>query len=77
MPGLSCQSPAGMIPAHLRNPEATAQPGRRHEGILLYAVVDVPVRIDVRLEGFSIRARSIDLGGDWGRIRADMLSVIA
>ena len=62
--------------AYLRNREATTEPGPRHEGILLYPVVDEPLKVDVRLEGFSIRARGIDLGRDWRRIHADMLALI-
>ncbi len=63
--------------AYVRNREATAQPGPRHEGILLYPVVDAPLKVDVRLEGFSIRARSIDLGQKWSRIHGDMLAVVS
>ncbi len=63
--------------AYLRNREATIQPGPRHEGILLYPVVDESVRVDVTLEGFSIRARSIDLTQEWPQIHADMLDVVA
>ena len=62
--------------AYLRNREATAKAGPRHEGILLYPVVDAPTAVDVRLEGFSIRARSINLAQDWRRIHADMLALI-
>ena len=63
--------------AYVRNREATAQAGPKHEGILLYPVVDEPVRIDVRLEGFSISARSIDLARDWRYIHEGMLAVIS
>ena len=63
--------------AYLRNREATEPPGPRHEGILLYPVVDTPLAADVRLEGFSIRARSIDLARDWRTIHEDMLTMIA
>ncbi len=63
--------------AYLRNREATKQPGPRHEGILLYPVTDGPVKADVCLEGFWIRARSIDLGQEWPRIHADLLDVVA
>ena len=63
--------------AYLRNREVTKTPGPRHEGILLYPVVAAQVAVDVRLEGFSIRARSIDLAQDWRRIHADMLAFIA
>ena len=63
--------------AYLRNREATAPPGPRHEGILLYPVVDAPLRIDVRLEGFSIRARSVDLSRHWRHVHEDMLAVVA
>ena len=62
--------------AYLRNREATSKPGPRHEGILLYPVVDEPLKVDVRLEGFSIRARGIDLGRDWREIHADMLALL-
>ena len=62
--------------AYLRNREATSEPGPRHEGILLYPVVDEPLKVDVRLEGFSIRARGIDLGRDWRKIHADMLALL-
>ena len=60
--------------AYLRNREATSEPGSRHEGILLYPVVDEPLKVDVCLEGFSVRARGIDLGQDWRRIHTDMLA---
>ncbi len=63
--------------AYLRNREVTVRQGPRHEGILLYPVVDEPLRIDVRLEGFSIRARSIDLARDWRQVHEEMLAVIA
>ena len=63
--------------AYLRNREATTPTGPRHEGILLYPVVDAPLRIDVRLEGFAIRARSVDLSRDWRRVHEDMLAVVA
>lgn len=63
--------------AYLRNREATREPGPRHEGILLYPTVDDSLRVDVCLEGFSIRARSIDLAQDWRNIHRDMLKLIA
>ena len=63
--------------AYLRNREATEPAGPKHEGILLYPVVNTPLSADVRLEGFSIRARSIDLARDWRHIHADMLAVIS
>lgn len=63
--------------AYLRNREATAKPGPRHEGILLYPVVDSPLAIDVCLEGFAIRARGIDLARQWRNIHADLTALIA
>ena len=62
--------------AYLRNREATTHPGSRHEGILLYPMTDAPLKVDVRLEGFWVRARSIDLGQEWPRIHADLLDVV-
>lgn len=62
--------------AYLRNREATLPSGPRHEGILLYPVVDHPLAVDIRLEGHRIQARGIDLAQDWERIHRDMLAVI-
>ena len=50
--------------------------GARHEGILLYPEVDTPLAADIRLEGFRIRARTINLSQDWRFIHRDMLRVI-
>ena len=63
--------------AYLRNREATGTPGPEHEGMLLYPTVGAPVAADVRLEGFRIQARSIDLAKDWRDIHTDMLALIA
>jgi len=62
--------------AYLRNREATVVSGAKHEGILLYPTVEQPLNVDVCLEGFMIRARSINLNQNWQRIHNDMLSVI-
>ena len=62
--------------AYLRNREATGPPGARHEGILLYPTVDVPLSVEVCLEGFRIQARSIDLAQDWRDIDKDMKALI-
>ena len=61
--------------AYLRNRDAT-KPGPRHEGILLYPMVRQPLRVDVCLEGFPIRARGIDLSRHWRNIHDDMLAVV-
>ncbi|MDE2997832.1 MAG: 5-methylcytosine-specific restriction endonuclease system specificity protein McrC [Gemmatimonadota bacterium] len=63
--------------AYLRNREATEESGPRHEGILLYPTVDDKVEANVCLEGFWIRARSIDLAQNWRNIHRDMLRLIA
>ena len=60
----------------IRPRPAPPEPGPRHEGILLYPVVDEPLKVDVRLEGFSVRARGIDLGQDWREIHTDMLALL-
>lgn len=62
--------------AYLRNREATESHGPRHEGILLYPTVGELVEVEVRLEGFLIQARSIDLAQDWQSIHSDMLELI-
>lgn len=65
------------ILAYLRNREA-ANPLDHvtHDGILLYPTVDVPISIEVKLEGFRIQAKSINLAQDWRRIHDDMLKII-
>lgn len=63
--------------AYLRNREATVKSGPCHEGILLYPMVDRPLMVRVRLEGFTIQARTIDLGQEWRKIHADMKALIA
>ena len=51
---------------YLRNRQATRPDGPRHEGILLYPQVGgQPLRAEVRLEGFRIQARTVDLNQDW------------
>ena len=63
--------------AYLRNREATEAPGAMHEGILLYPTVGQAVSARVRLEGYRIQARSIDLSKDWPAIHDEMLQIIA
>ena len=62
--------------AYLRNREATRLDGPKHEGILLYPQVDEPLRADVRLEGFRIQARTVNLNRDWWHIHREMLETI-
>ena len=63
--------------AYLRNREAREAAGPRHEGMLLYPTVDETVDVDVRLEGFRVSARSINLGQDWQNIHNDMLALVS
>ena len=63
--------------AYLRNRQAAGPTGAHHEGILLYPEVDSPLAADIRLEGFRIQARTIDLSQDWRTIHRAMLQVIA
>ena len=62
--------------AYLRNRDATESSGPKHEGILLYPTVDAPVAVDVCLEGFSVRARSINLAQEWSNIHDGMLALV-
>ena len=63
--------------AYLRNRQATRPAGAVHEGILLYPQVgDEALRADVRLEGFRIQARTVDLGRDWRLIHEEMLETV-
>ena len=63
--------------AYLRNREATAPAGAKHEGLLLYPVVEQSVSAEVRLEGFRIRAYGIDLRQGWQGIHNDLLAIVA
>ena len=63
--------------AYLRNREATRPNGPKHEGILLYPQVETPFRVDVRLEGFRIQARTVDLNQRWQDIHREMLGTVA
>ena len=65
------------ILSYVRNRQGLLPSGPRHEGILLYPVVDRPFAVDVTLEGFRVQARGIDLGQPWTQIHDDMLAVIA
>ena len=62
--------------AYLRNREATRPAGPKHEGILLYPKVGEALRADIRLEGFRIQARTVNLNRDWRHIRNEMLETI-
>ena len=62
---------------YVRNREATTRAGAKHEGMLLYPTVDASLAVDVCLEGFWIRARSIDLAQEWRSIHRDLLQLIA
>ena len=63
--------------AYLRNRQANRPDGARHAGILLYPQVgEEPLRADIRLEGFRIRARTVDLNRDWRLIHDEMLRTI-
>ncbi|MYF02988.1 MAG: hypothetical protein F4227_08490 [Gammaproteobacteria bacterium] len=64
------------LTAYLRNREATRPADSAHEGILLYPTVSDPVSVDLWLEGFSIKARSIDLAQDWREIHRSMLQLL-
>ena len=63
--------------AYLRNRQATQPDGPAHEGILLYPQVgDEPLRADIRLEGFRIQARTVNLDRDWRLIHEEMLETV-
>lgn len=63
--------------AYLRNRQATRPDGAKHDGILLYPQVgDKPLRADIRLEGFRVQARTVNLNQDWRAIHAEMLETI-
>ena len=62
--------------AYLRNREATRSGRPRHDGVLLYPEVGEKLRVDVRLEGFRVQARTVNLYRDWRDIHIEMLENI-
>ena len=62
--------------AYLRNRQATQSDGAKHDGILLYPKVGEPLRAKIRLEGYDIQARTVDLFADWNRIHDEMLETV-
>ena len=63
--------------AYLRNRQAARPDGPTHEGVLLYPQVgDEPLRADIRLEGFRIQARTVNLDQDWRLIHEEMLETV-
>ncbi|MCY4519358.1 MAG: hypothetical protein OXC13_01105 [Caldilineaceae bacterium] len=62
--------------AYMRNCQGTSPGGPVHEGILLYPEVREPLRVDIRLEGFRIQARTVNLDRDWRHIHGEMLEAI-
>ncbi len=63
--------------AYLRNRQATLPDGPEHEGILLYPQVGAEeLRADIRLEGFRIQARTVNLCQDWRLIHEEMLGAV-
>lgn len=64
------------LTAYLRNREKEKPDGPRHEGMLLYPTVGEKLNVDLYLEGFSVKARTIDLAQDWRQIHNSMLHLI-
>ncbi len=62
--------------AYLHNREAAEPKGPRHDGILLYPEVNKPLHARIRLEGFGIQARTVNLNRNWQEIHDEMLAVI-
>ena len=62
--------------AYVRNRQGTSPGGPMHEGILLYPEVHERLRVDIKLEGFRIQARTVNLDRDWRHIHREMLETI-
>ena len=62
--------------AYVRNRQGTSPRGPAHEGVLFYPEVREPLRVDIKLEGFRIQARTVNLDRDWRHIRREMLEAI-
>ena len=62
--------------AYLRNRSAAKPDQPPYEGMLLYPQAKAERKIDVRLEGFDIQARTINLSQDWRAIHRDMIALL-
>ena len=62
--------------AYVRNRQGTSPGEPVHEGILLYPEVHERLRVAIKLEGFRIQARTVNLDRDWRHIRREMLEAI-
>ncbi len=62
--------------AYLRNRSAAKPDQPPYEGMLLYPQSEAAFKIDVRLEGFDIQARTINLSQDWRAIHRDMIALL-
>lgn len=62
--------------AYLRNREAQWPYGPRHEGVLLYPIVEYAIGAAVVLEGYRIRAIGVDLSRPWSEIHSGLLDVL-
>lgn len=62
--------------SYLRNHSAAKPDQPPYEGMLLYPQSEAEFKIDVRLEGFGIQARTINLSQDWRTIHRDMIALL-
>jgi 5-methylcytosine-specific restriction enzyme subunit McrC len=62
--------------AYLRNRQAGIPEGAWHEGMLLYPETNARMRIDIKLEGYWIQARSVNLNQHWKDLHNELLDVI-
>ena len=62
--------------AYLRNRQSGNPEGAWHEGMLLYPETSMRLRVDIKLEGFWIQARTVNLNQNWNDLHNEMLDVI-
>lgn len=62
--------------AYLRNYDLAIGEGKNIEGLLLYPKVDMDLSIDTTIQGYRLRAETIDLGLDWLDIDRQLRTMI-
>jgi 5-methylcytosine-specific restriction enzyme subunit McrC len=62
--------------SYLKNLELREGPDGMADGMLLYPVVEKPIRLEYRLSGHSVRINTLDLSADWQDIRRELLSFV-
>jgi len=60
---------------YLRNLQYRGGPDSKAKGLLLYPVVEKPIRLEYTLDGHDVRICTLNLAAEWHEIREELLSL--